>query len=1333
MSSSAEVPLQCLEPANARVQDGVDDIGKLSELNEPALYHLVAARFLVHRKMYTRAGPVLVALNPFAQQPKLYATDVLEAYQRRAKFVEENTAAAAEGEEGVAAAAPHIYEIAASAYQGLLSRNKSQSVVINGESGAGKTESCKLILRCLTHAARDAAASTIARSEALAKRLHATNPILESMGNAKTLRNDNSSRFGKFVRLHFSMAGALTGASVERYLLEKSRVTAQDTNERSFHAMYQLCSGAPAALRDMLQLEEAGDAAASFETLTHGECLVIDGVDDAAGFVEVVDCLESLVGGSTQGGTTVTQGGTTVTQGGTTVTQGGTSAHGNTAEAWRLLIDSGCDQTLWRCIGGVLHVGNVVFAADAEEARASGGNPAVVASDGEDDAGETRTPSAAERALAIAAALWQVEPASLEKALTRRTITAGTELCELRKSVSEAIASRDALAKATYEKLFDVLMELINARLAESGSSGTKSEKGGFIGLLDIFGSEVFAVNGFEQLLINFANERLQQLFTATAIRLVQQEYEAEGLPFTRIEYVDNAPTLALLDGKPISVLSALDDQGLVAGSTDSSYVALLKSHFSQHERFAEPRFGGDQTAFVIHHYAASVTYTGSTGFLAKNKDALFSELPELMRQSASTFVCALFAQSPPGAVAASTSASGDGARLGSFSARGSRALRGKPSAGGGARVRAKSQYVSVSAQFCDSMARLSLTLSSTQCHFIRCIKPNEERAPFSISPKVALTQLRSCGVLEAVRVSQAGYPTRLKFEELIARYAILVPPSLLRQASRERATAALLAPMVRRGASSEMVLPPSSPERRDVLRVQVSGLLGALGLAATEYMLGRTMAFLRTGVLSKCEAARAQALHHAISVMQAIARRRSKVAKYAASRRALLKLQHAAHRRWLRVHGKTVLDSLRAERDARERRADELMRKSQDDAAAFERRKLFVSASARADRAAEMDAVRASVVRAAAVRVTTDAVAGLLRRVREQALVEAAEAARAQAAALSAALVSAAAERVASEARVLAKQQSSERRAEEMAAEAEAEATRRAQVEASLTAAVAAAEAGVSALEEERASASRLTQQLAALTAEKQAERAEAELAVTRQKAAAEAAAAASAAARLQIETAMYMASEEAASAVQWRERATRSEAELAETLEELATARGEVEELAHDLDEAHGDNEEAAVRIGQLEGELAKARAQVATEQEERAEMAEDLEVVQEEKGELEEVNYQYEAQLDEYEEELSELHDAKEELDEVRMDLADAKEEQVRLMEEVKALRLAIKQRDEEVRRAADIQVQLVERLAEEDAQHRTSAPRSAQRATGVSAAKERGSARSWAGGA
>ena len=199
------------------MQDGVDDLGLLSHLNEPSLFHVVARRYLGERKIYTRAGSVLVALNPFTPLPSLYSSSVLEAYRASSES---------------APIEPHVFEIAASAYRHLHSRGRSQSVVINGESGAGKTESCKLILRYLTHVS---SSGTMAATSALhlSAQLHASDVVLEAFGNAKTTRNDNSSRFGKFVRLHFSAGSALESASVERYLLEKSRVVAQDPGERS--------------------------------------------------------------------------------------------------------------------------------------------------------------------------------------------------------------------------------------------------------------------------------------------------------------------------------------------------------------------------------------------------------------------------------------------------------------------------------------------------------------------------------------------------------------------------------------------------------------------------------------------------------------------------------------------------------------------------------------------------------------------------------------------------------------------------------------------------------------------------------------------------------------------------------------------------------------------------------------------------------------------------------------------------------------------------------------------------------------------------------------------
>ena len=804
-----DVAKSALEPANATIQDSVDDIGALSHLNEPSLFHLIAARY-AERHIYTRAGPVLVALNPFTPVPSLYTTSVLEAYQ--------NASASSTADALLSRAEPdppHIFEIAATAFRDLLARGRSQSVVINGESGAGKTESCKLILRYLTHAsssasasastsaasaASSAVASSSSVSERLSRRLHESNPLLEAFGNAKTTRNDNSSRFGKFVRLHFSSVGVLGGASVERYLLEKSRVVAQDQGERSFHVLYQLCEGADDAQRRTLRLPAS---AAGFASLARGGCLTVDGVDDAAEFEVMAAALRGVLGGC--------------------------SANARSAatadRAVALLAAEGGERALWQCLAASLHLGDVSFLSDEEDARSGGGNPAVL--DAADD-------GHAAAALAAAAALLAVDAAALQRALTKRTLQAGTELCELRKSVAEATASRDALAKAVYERLFDGLIAAINDGLAEGGIRGDRGRQatgssggggGGFIGLLDIFGNEVFEVNGFEQLLINFANEKLQQYFTATAIAHVQAEYAAEGLPWTKVEYVDNSAVVALLDGAPLSVLTALDDQCLQAGATDATFVALVLGSLSAHPALETARFGSD-SGFVIRHYAAPVTYSVGTSFLLKNKDALFVELPELMRQSMLPLVRELFAegrQQPAGAGGGATGGGG---------------VPAGPTAGGRRRARPKAtQFVSVSSQFRDSMARLGATLEASQCHFVRCIKPNDERRAFTLVPSVALTQLRSCGVLEAVRaplgppcaprrapravrpccgaqplappvglctglspsaapplslacglqvrVSQAGFPTRMPYPELLERYSVLLP-SAMRTQSQE-------------------------------------------------------------------------------------------------------------------------------------------------------------------------------------------------------------------------------------------------------------------------------------------------------------------------------------------------------------------------------------------------------------------------------------------------------------------------------------------------------------------------------------------------------------------
>ena len=1342
------VPPSAVVPANPALQDQLDDIGELSHLNEPALFHLVASRY-ARRQIYTRAGPVLVAVNPYSPQPALYSKLVLEAFQRR------STSGANGAGSGVP---PHVWEVASAAFEDLVARGASQSIAINGESGAGKTESCKLILSYLTHVASGGSTAR-ARTERLARQLHATNPLLEAFGNAKTTRNDNSSRFGRFTSLHFSGSGSLIGAAVERYLLEKSRVTSIERGERSFHIFYQLCAGSSPTLRSRLQL--ADGAAAQFRVLSSGGCLAIPGVDDSAAFGEVGDALRLLLREADPAAAALAS----KRLGGM-----GAAAHlvrgGAQSEEW-----------LWGCLAAVLHLCNVTFVEGLGEGLGgvgAGGAAAAMISDmisdepneeakavgsgGIDDgdggegvslhdqqqqrrqgwAGRSRA------ALASAADLWQLDPSALEKAITRRTIAAGSELCELRMSCPEACAARDALAKATYERVFDALIELINQRLASGGQSARGLQRvtadgrryapggqtgptgaagggcldGGCIGLLDIFGTEAFAVNGFEQLLINYANERLQQLFTTTAIQRVQAEYTAEGLPWDVIEYKDNAPVVELLEGKPISVLSALDDQGLVAGSTDASFIRLLHARFGNglHPAFDAPRVGhagadGVGGAFVIRHFAAPVTYSADGGgFLSKNKDTLVPNLPVLMRSSGLAFVRELFADERatradglPQATEAGDRAgfgAGFGASFGVGVAGGGGGGGGGGSGGGGgqqqARGRARARYVSVSAQFRHSMAALASLLSSTAMHFIRCIKPNESRAAFQMVPRVALAQLRSCGVLEAVRVSQAGYPTRMLFEELVRRYFILVP--------QERRGVLNSRPSSRCEGSTSA--PPTEPprilgaedgrpglERRDSYdrRRKALGLdhrdsyerrarLGAEQATAISPMGLRTNESpSRTPPLPTPSAAVRSS--SSLDVLRA----------QAATLLGSLGLDDGSCSRPPFMLGKSmaflasgVLASLEAARTASLHRAIARVQALERRRQAVRRHSATLAAVARLQRAARRfegarwarTEGRALLKRLRTERATREGELVAQRR-RQEEEEEAEEAQR---------------WRVVEDARAIEAEQ--EVRPTDAAAEAAREV--RDARETALVEAARMAQAQVESLLVQLARARTGREAADAPAAERQeAARGLGEgspwLGSQRVAGAGTEADAEASGGCVERRSGLMLrrSSSDDESVSSARSTAVEQAVEDSVTsIMALAWARQELEAVTKDLEASRREASALTLQNEEL--------------QEAVAELEEDIEVVMEDKRELEELNYSYEAQLEEYEATIErredELHGVTSDLADARVGLREAKEESLRLMAEVSWLRRRLEERDDEVQRAAESNVRLVERWSQ-----------------------------------
>ncbi|XP_020570932.1 myosin-2-like isoform X2 [Phalaenopsis equestris] len=636
------VHVESLLPANPNILDGTEDLIQLSYLNEPSLLHSLKCRFS-NDLIYTKAGPVLVAVNPL-KRVHLYGNDFIGAYRHKTLH------------------SPHVYAVADAAFSGLMRDGLNQAVVISGESGAGKTETAKITMQYLASLGGD---SGIER-----KILHA-NLILEAFGNAKTSKNDNSSRFGKLIEMQFSKTGTICGAKMQTFLLEKSRVVRSANGERSYHIFYQLCGGAPLVLRDKFNLKSALE----YEYLNQSDCLSISEVDDAKMFHVLMEAFDAVQ------------------------------------------ICKEDQEAAFAMIAAILWLGNVKFEIidNEEEVR-------VLPDDG----------------VTSAAKLMGCEVDDLMLALSTHTIQAGNISIVQRLTLQQAIATRDALAKLIYDCLFEWLVEQINNSL-EPG----KRRTGRCISILDIYGFESFHNNGFEQLCINYTNEWLQQYFNRHLFKLEQQEYTQDGIDWSKVDFNDNTECLKLFEKKPLGLFSLLDEESSFAETTDGTLAIKFWKNLSRNPCFKVERDG----AFKILHHAGEVLYN-TNGFLEKNRDTLYLDLVRLL-QSCSCDLLRLFVSRILNQAQWSTGPQW----LNSFD----------------------SQKHSVGTKFKGQMFRLMQRLENTTPHFIRCIKPNSKKLPGIFENDIVLQQLRCCGVLEVVRISKSGYPTRITHQQFAERYGFLL------------------------------------------------------------------------------------------------------------------------------------------------------------------------------------------------------------------------------------------------------------------------------------------------------------------------------------------------------------------------------------------------------------------------------------------------------------------------------------------------------------------------------------------------------------------------------
>uniref|UniRef100_A0A7N6BCI0 Unconventional myosin-Va n=1 Tax=Anabas testudineus TaxID=64144 RepID=A0A7N6BCI0_ANATE len=732
---------------NPDILVGENDLTALSYLHEPAVLHNLKVRFIDSKLIYTYCGIVLVAINPYETLP-IYGTDIINAYSGQ----------------NMGDMDPHIFAVAEEAYKQMARDERNQSIIVSGESGAGKTVSAKYAMRYFATVSGSASEANVE------EKVLASNPIMEAIGNAKTTRNDNSSRFGKYIEIGFDSRYRIIGANMRTYLLEKSRVVFQADEERNYHIFYQLCASSHLPEFKALRLSNAND----FLYTRQGRSPVIDGVDD-------------------------------------------TKELCTTRNAFTLLgINESYQMGLFQVLAAILHLGNVeIKDKDSDSSLIPPNN----------------------RHLTAFCELVGVTYQDMAQWLCHRKLKTATETYIKPLPRLQATNARDALSKHIYAKLFNWIVEHVNKALI------TNVKQHSFIGVLDIYGFETFEINSFEQFCINYANEKLQQQFNMHVFKLEQEEYMKEQIPWTLIDFYDNQPCINLIEAK-MGILDLLDEEcKMPKGSDDSWAQKLYNTHLKTCSLFEKPRMSN--RAFIIQHFADKVEYQ-CEGFLEKNKDTVNEEQINVLKASKFDLLVELFqdelkATSPTGQVP------GTGGRT---------RLSIKP--GKSRETSSKEHKKTVGCQFRNSLQMLMETLNATTPHYVRCIKPNDFKLAFSFDPKRAVQQLRACGVLETIRISAAGFPSRWTYQEFFSRYRVLM--------------------------KQKDVLPDKKLTCRNVLEKLVQD--------KDKYQFGKTKIFFRAGQVAYLEKLRADKLRVACIRIQKTIRCWLARKKYLRMRSAAITIQ---------------------------------------------------------------------------------------------------------------------------------------------------------------------------------------------------------------------------------------------------------------------------------------------------------------------------------------------------------------------------------------------------------------------------------------------------------
>ena len=621
---------------------GVEDMVLLSKVSEDQIVDNLKKR-IMDDLMFTYIGPVLIGVNPFKQLPYFTQKDV-DQYQGAAPH--ENP--------------PHIYALTDNMYRNMMIEGENQCVIISGESGAGKTVCAKFIMGYI--ATVSGGGSDVQRVKDI---ILESNPLLEAFGNAKTVRNNNSSRFGKYFEIQFSRAGTPDGGKISNFLLEKTRVVSPNKNERNFHIFYQLCFGASTQEKENYGVSEPD----YFAYLNRSGCYTVDDTNDVEEYKLTRKAMDTVG------------------------------------------IPAATQNNILKIVAGILHLGNISFVEDERV-----GDKSVVEN---------------EQFLQFPAYLFEISPDLLREKMTSRimqSVGRRGSVTEMQLNVEQAMYTRDALAKAIYSRLFDWLVESVNKAIV-------KKKQEFSIGVLDIYGFEIFEQNGFEQFCINFVNEKLQQIFIELTLKSEQEEYVREGIAWKPIDYFNNKIVCDLIEEKrPPGVMCILDDvcatMHAQGEGADEKFLQKASGSLSSHQHFSP-----SQGMFMIKHYAGNVNYDIG-GFCERNRDVLFKDLIQLMQSSSNDFIRSLFPED---------TTIDD---------------RKRPTTAG-LKIRRQAGL-------------LVDTLMKCTPHYVRCVKPNESKKPYDFDTKRVLHQVRYLGLKENIRVRRAGFAYRASFDRFLRRYAIL-------------------------------------------------------------------------------------------------------------------------------------------------------------------------------------------------------------------------------------------------------------------------------------------------------------------------------------------------------------------------------------------------------------------------------------------------------------------------------------------------------------------------------------------------------------------------------